>query len=198
MKKVYIIHGWGGSPEEPMLKWLADELKKGGFEVVAPAMPNTDEPKIETWVPFLENVVGIPDENTFFVGHSIGCQAILRFLETLPTETRVGGVVYVAGWLTLKGLDDYDEEDKQAALPWLETPIDLGKVRNVSPKSVAIFTKDDPFVDVGNAKFYEEKLGSKIIILETGGHLNDESNTKQLPSALEAIKEISNCTTPGQ
>ena len=61
----------------------------------------------------------------------------------------------------------------------------------ISPKSVAIFTKDDPFVDIQNAEFYKEKLGSTIIILESGGHLNDESNTKELPQVVEAITKMS-------
>lgn len=139
----------------------------------------------------MREAVGTPDKNTYFIGHSIGCQSIDRYLETLPPGTKIGGVIYVAGWLTLKGLEDYEEEDKEAAKPWLETPIDFEKVRMISPKSVAIFTKDDPFVDPGNAAFYKEKLGSKIIILESGEHLNDESNTKELPQVIEAIEEIS-------
>lgn len=194
MKRVFIIHGWGGHPEEGWFPWAKNELEKRGFEVHVPAMPDAfgkEQPQIKSRVNVIREAVGNPDENTYFIGHSIGCQSIDRYLETLSPETKIGGVVYVAGWLTLKGLEDYEEEDKEAAKPWLETPIDFGKIRKISPKSVAIFTKDDPFVDIGNAEFYKEKLGSKTIILETGGHLNDESNTKELPEVIQAIEEIS-------
>src|SRR3989338_9979702 len=105
MKKVYIIHGWEGSPDEPMLKWLAEEVRKIGFDAVAPAMPEPDEPKIETWVPFLQKLVGMPDTDTFFIGHSIGCQAILRFLETLSEDTRIGGAIFIAGWYDVRNLE---------------------------------------------------------------------------------------------
>lgn len=194
MKKVFIIHGWGGKPEEGWFPWAKRELEQRSFEVHIPPMPDAyekEQPTIQGRVSAIRDAVGQPDENTYFIGHSIGCQSIDRYIETLPLKTRVGGTVYVTGWLTLKGLDDYEEEDRQAALPWIETPIDFEKVKTICPKSIALFTKDDPFVDIGNAEFYKEKLGSRIIILESGGHLNDESNTKELPEVIRAIEKLS-------
>jgi uncharacterized protein len=191
MGRVFIIHGWGGHPDEAWFPSVKRELEERGFEVEIPTMPDVDgNPEIESRVNFLKDFVGVPDEDIHFIGHSIGCQTIARYLETLPAETRVGGAVFVAGWFTLKDLDDYEEEDRQVAMPWIETPIDYEKVRSICPKSVAIFTKDDPFVDIGNARFYEERFGSKIITLESGGHLNDESNTKALPQVIIAMEEI--------
>ena len=65
-------------------------------------MPNTNSPKIEKWVGFLEKNIKSADTDTYFIGHSIGCQTILRYLERLPESTKVGGVVFVAGWFNLK------------------------------------------------------------------------------------------------
>ncbi|MDO8471157.1 MAG: hypothetical protein Q7S49_00910 [bacterium] len=59
MKKVFIVHGWGESPDEPLHQWLASELRKKGFIVEVPAMPEPDEPKIEIWIPFLNQLVGM-------------------------------------------------------------------------------------------------------------------------------------------
>src|SRR3989344_2952524 len=95
-KRVFVIHGWGGGPEEGWFPLLKNELQGHGLEVIVPAMPNTDNPKIEEWVSSLAKMVGQPDENTFFVGHSIGCQAILRYIESI--NKKVGGAVFVAGW----------------------------------------------------------------------------------------------------
>ena len=81
MKTVYILHGWGFDSNMPWIKWLEAELKEKGFEVHAFDMPNTKEPKIEDWVGYLEENIKNIDEKTFFVGHSIGCQTIMRFLE---------------------------------------------------------------------------------------------------------------------
>ena len=79
MKKVYLIHGWGGGPEsEGWFGWLKQECEKKGIKVIAPEMPNTDEPMIEEWVDKLKRIVKINKE-TYFVGGSIGCQEVLRY-----------------------------------------------------------------------------------------------------------------------
>src|SRR3989344_5502047 len=146
MKKVIIVHRWSGGPEDDWRPWLKGELEKLGCQVLAPAMPDTEEPEIGKWVGNLAGVVngaGGPDEETYFVGHSIGCQTILRYLETLPAGKLVGGAIFVAGWFKLENLED--EETAAVAKPWLETPIDLNKVKNILPKSTLFISDNDPF-----------------------------------------------------
>lgn len=70
-KRLFIIHGWEGYPEEGWFPWLKQELEKEGFSVTVPAMPNPKKPNIESWISHLIKVVSKPDENTYFVGHSI-------------------------------------------------------------------------------------------------------------------------------
>ena len=111
MKKIFIVHGWGGRPNEPWLAWLKKELENRGMAVVVPEMPDPENPKIEAWVLHLSQVVGLPDANTCFVGHSIGCQTILRYLQTLNTQ--VGQVVFVAPWFSLKE-DSYESDEERA------------------------------------------------------------------------------------
>ena len=55
MKRVFIIHGWGGYPEEGWFPWLKDTLKKRKFSVEVPAMPDRDFPKIETFIHSAQN-----------------------------------------------------------------------------------------------------------------------------------------------
>ena len=96
MKRVIIIHRWSGGPDDDWRPWLKIELEQRGYEVANPEMPDTDTPVIKKWVDKLREVVGTPDADMYFIGHSIGCQAILRYLETI--DTPVGGAVFVAGW----------------------------------------------------------------------------------------------------
>src|SRR5437773_69691 len=122
MKRVFIIHGWEGFPEEGWFPWLKKELEVQGFEVQVPVMPNTDEPKIGEWIPFLEKLVGTPDEDTYLVGHSIGGQTVLRYLSGLNKNLKIGGAIFVASWIyRLTG--DMSEEEIEIARPWIETPI---------------------------------------------------------------------------
>lgn len=188
-KRAFIIHGWDGYPEEGWFPWLKQELEQKDFSVVVPAMPNAAEPDIEAWVSHLSHIVGSADENTFFVGHSIGCQAILRYLERLPENIKIGGAVFVAGWFTLTNVDS--EKEKEIAKPWLETPIDFEKAKRRTEKFVAIFSDNDPYVPLNNKDMFTDALGAKIIVEHDKSHFSGSTGTTELPSALEAIITIS-------
>jgi predicted alpha/beta hydrolase family esterase len=116
MKRVVIVHGWDGSPNEPMHIWLASTLKDKGYEVIVPAMPAPETPVIENWIAKLKEVAPV-DENTVLVGHSVGCQAVLRYTETFPEGTKVRGIVLVAPWMELDEttIEEEGEEIKEIA-----------------------------------------------------------------------------------
>lgn len=188
-KRVFIIHGWDGYPEEGWFPWLKRELTKRGFAVKVPRMPNAAEPKIQTWISFLRRLVGKPDEHIYFIGHSIGCQAILRYLEKLPPRAKIGGAVFVAGWFTLKNLET--DEEKTVARPWLETPINSKKVKSRTKNLVAIFSDNDYFVPKKDRKSYRRKLGAKIIIQHNKGHFSGNDGIRKAPIVLESLLKIS-------
>ncbi len=190
MKRVFIIHGWDGYPEEGCFPWLKKELENKGFEVYNPAMPKPLSPRIDTWVSFLEKQVGTPDEETFLFGHSIGAQTVLRYLESLKNGQRVGGVVLLAGWTHLSNEAYEDESDAEIAKAWLETPIDWQKVRSRAKKFTAIFSDDDPLVPMSDSKIFKEGLGAAIIVEHQKGHFSGSDGITELPSARDTILEM--------
>ncbi len=184
-KRVFIIHGWGGSPDEHWLPWLKNELTKRGFEVTAPQMPNTDAPVIEEWIRHLSQSVGEVDEHTYFVGHSVGCQAIMRYLETQAGK-KAGGCVFVAGWFKLQNLEN--EEEERIAEPWQRDDIDFPKLKEVTGNFIVLNSTDDDYGAVEeNKKLFEEKLGAKVVIMRNKGHFTESDGITELPEALEAI-----------
>ncbi|HEY4509940.1 MAG TPA: alpha/beta hydrolase, partial [Candidatus Paceibacterota bacterium] len=68
MKRVFLIHGWEGSPESNWFVWMKNELEQKGFDVTAPAMPDSMNPKMDAWVSHLAKIVGDPNEETYFIG----------------------------------------------------------------------------------------------------------------------------------
>jgi len=183
MKKAFVVHGWGGGPETDWLPWLKSELEKRGYEIYVPEMPDTEVPVIEKWVSHLGSVVGTSDADTYFVGHSIGCQTILRYLETI--DTKIGGAIFVSGWFDLENMESKEEET--TAKPWIETPINLDKVKRVLPHSTLIISDNDPYgaFELNKRKF--EELGSKIIIMNKAGHMTGDDGYIQLP---EIVREL--------
>ena len=188
IKRVIIVHGWEGSAGSDWFPWLKEELSKRGFKVVLRSIPDTDAPSIKTWVPFLTQLAKKADSNTYFVGHSVGCQTILRFLEKLDKSAKVGGAVFVAPWLTLKGLKT--KEEKEIAREWLETKIDFVKVRKICHKFTAIFSDDDYYVPLENRRFFSEKLGAKTVTIKKKGHISGADGVRKLPVALKEFLEI--------
>jgi len=188
-QRVIIVHGWDGSPNEPMLKWLKNNLEDS-FEVIVPNMPNPAEPKIKDWVDKLKEVAGNIDENTFFVGHSIGCQAVLRFLQTINQKAK--GIVLIAPWINLdmKTIEEEGEEVKEIAKPWMETSINWKKIKNNIGKAVCIFSDNDCYVPLSDANIFKEKLNAEIIIEHNKGHFDPSSGVRDNPAALDKILEI--------
>lgn len=187
MKKVYLIHGWGGSPNsEGWFGWLIRELGKREIEIVIPEMPNTDEPEINAWVGKIKEVVGEVNEDTYFIGHSVGCQGVLRYLQTLDSETKIGGAILVAPWMHLdeNTIKKEGEEVVEIAKPWMETLIDWEKIQEFTNNFVCIFSDNDPYVPFSNWKLFKEKLNAKIIIKNNEEHFNE---TKKIPEILEHI-----------
>ena len=186
MKRVIIVHQWMAGADGDWRPWLKTELEKLGYDVLVPEMPDVDTPVIEKWVDKLDQVVGLPDENTYFVGHSIGCQTILRYLETINNP--VGGAVFVAGWFNLKNLED--EKTTTIAKPWVETPINLGKVKKALPNVTLIISDNDPFGCFEENKNKFTELGSKIIVLHNAGHITADDGFTELPEVLEELKNF--------
>jgi len=180
-KKVYLIHGWGGSSEEGWFDWLKEEFSKCNIKVYAFDMPNTDNPKIEEWVKYLEENIKDVDENTYFIGHSIGCQTILRYLEKLHKHKRIAGCVFVAPWFDLINLE---ADELKIAHPWINTKIDFGRVLDHCNKFLAIFSNNDPSVHIDEAVKFKDNLSAKIIVKKNEEHFNE---TKKIPEILEFI-----------
>jgi predicted alpha/beta hydrolase family esterase len=188
-KRVFIIHGWGGLTSHGWYPWIKKELDAKGYDAYLPQMPNTDAPNMKKWMSFITKTVGKADEDTYFVGHSIGCQTIVRYLESI--DGKVGGAVFVAGWLPPVMVTGLTDEEKPIAMPWVNTPIDYEKIGKTTKKFTAIFSDNDPYVPLENAKFFREKLGAKIIIEKGKGHYTeDEDNCMELPIALNELLKI--------
>lgn len=184
-KRVFIVHNWSGTPDDGWYPWLQKALQKEGFKVFALSMPDTDKPTIEKWTRSIAEQVGTADKNTFFVGHSIGCQAILRYLEQLPDDAKVGKVVLVAPWLTLTNVNS--KEEKDIARPWLETPIDLEKVKEHTEQFFALFSDNDTYVPTNNRALFEQRLGATTVILQGMGHFTEDDGVRELPTVLDRL-----------
>ncbi len=189
MKRAVIVHCWGGYPEYCWYPWVKEKLEEKGFEVLVPAFPDTDNPKFEAWFSKFKEIVKEPDENLYLIGHSLGCITILRYLESLEENQKIGGVVLVAGFSQDIGFPEIKS--------FLEKPVDYEKVKkSVKNGITAIFSDNDPYVDLKFAEIFKEKLGAKTIIKNNAGHFSGsvegEKTCLKLSEVIENINDMEN------
>lgn len=186
MKKVYLVHGWAGNPNNNWFPNTISSLISDGFDAKALILPDPENPNPITWPKALEEQIQNPDNETYLVGHSIGCQTILRYLEQLSSDIKLGGIVLVAPFFDLNHLET--EEEKALWQKWKDLPLDLEKIKNHVSKIVCIFSDNDQDVDSeSSAKLFKELLDAKIILEHNKGHFADHDGIKELPSVVEAI-----------
>ncbi len=183
MRLAIIIHRWGGNPNADWYPWLKAKLMKRGYTALVPAMPLPDEPAIGVWVSELKAVLQAnPADELLLVGHSVGCQTILRTLAKV--NTRVAKAIFVAGWFELAGLT---EEELAIANPWLREPFDVLLARQRIGSSVAFFSSDDPVVPLSNQEIFQANTGSAIVTLAKYGHFDEDAHITQIPELLRYI-----------
>ena len=178
MKRVFLIHGWEGYPEEGWRPWLKEKLETKGFQVFALAMPDTNHPKMDAWVGHLAQIVETPDGDCYFVGHSLGCITILRYLETLQENQKIGGAVLVAGFTSNLGYEELDN--------FFVKPINWEKIKFHCSKFIAIHSDNDLYVSPHYGDFFKEELNAQIIVEHDKKHFSGEDGIMELQSALDA------------
>ena len=182
MKKIYIIHGWGFDSNSYWIPKLAQQLEDIGFNVITPNMPDTENPTIDKWIGKLQEIVLDPDSETYFIGHSIGCQTILRYLESLDNNLKIGGILLVAPWIKIMGLEP---EEEIIANPWLNNAINFEKVKIRTANIAAIFSETDPYVYKENEDILTKELNAKLY------HIGDKKHITEIEDA-EYIKNVFN------
>lgn len=201
-KTFVIVHGWTGSAEKDWMPWLASQLRLRGYKVIVPNMPLRNIPMPFLWVPYLNRVVGQVTPDTYFVGHSVGCQAIMRMLAR--QDNVAGGAVFVGGWFvpkdflgTLKVRSALNKfflrfiAIPRAIIAWWESPFDYAKLRKNLPRSTVMLSTRDRFVDADlNASLFRERVGSSIVMVENAGHFTKADGFAEFELLLEQVLKM--------
>jgi uncharacterized protein len=181
MKNAIIVHGWGGAPEKAWFPWLKREFEKRLYQVEIPKMPNPNLIKMEEWLGVLkQKQIG---NQTYLVGHSLGCQTILRYLEKSSSE--VDTVILVAPWL---GIQKLSEEEMRLARPWVANKIDIEAAKTKAKRFILVTSTNDPYPIPLEIDILEKVLNAQRINLGAKGHINEESNVLFIREILPYIE----------
>ncbi|RKG86084.1 RBBP9/YdeN family alpha/beta hydrolase [Corallococcus terminator] len=183
-RSLVMVPRWAGSPDTDFYPWLTAKVRTAPAlfdDVRALAMPTPSAPTVDGWVSTVASAVGpVPAPSTVFLGHSVGCQALMRYLVTLPPGHTVEGALFVAGWFEI-------DTPWDTLRPWLDTPLDFDRVRAALRRCVVLLSDSDPYTSDWrrNTRLFEERLGAEVRLIPGGRHFNNP----QEPAVLEVLQE---------
>jgi len=205
---VWIVHAFGGSPVKFWYQWLAAQLEKEDNTVVEVLrMTNPHVPTISNWCRDLDEAVaakstengsraGLEEggRDLYLVGHSVGCQAIVRWLAEPQTPDllalaglRLRGVFCVAAWFSV--VDPWETID-----PWCSTPIECDAAqrfleRTGSPLHVILSDNDKYTPDYEtNGAAWRGRLRATVTIIPSRAHFGSKTQPDVLAVINSTIK----------
>lgn len=180
MKKVFIVHGFEGSPNGGWRPWLMAELEKLDIYACALSMPDPAHPSPDEWVAEIaRHVERNRGDEIYLVGHSLGVPAILRYLESMPETLSVSGAVLVSGPCI--------KTEHEVLAPFFDPPFDLTAIKSRVQKFAIIHGDNDPVVPLDQAQTLSKELRAPLTIVPNGCHLNGSAGWYALPQCLEAL-----------
>jgi uncharacterized protein len=171
-KRLFVAHGWADDPDQGWIAWLVKQAAARGIEAVAVKFPEPQKPSITQWTQLLREAVGVPDEQTVLVGHSLGCYLVLNYLS--QEKGQVGGIVLVAG-----GLPKHRPE--------LLAGLDMAAVKAKAMRRICIYSDDDRVVPLEASVELAEAIEAERVLDAGKRHFAGLRGVIELPSVLAAV-----------
>jgi predicted alpha/beta hydrolase family esterase len=191
MKKIFIVHGFGGIPNGGWIPWLMTELAKRDIYACALPMPDSKKPVVSKWIEEIKHAVdNALDDEIYLVGHSLGSTAVLKYLESVFGNKKVSGVILASGLVS--PLDPENTTSVYRAIDSFVVPsVDFEKIKDKAEKFAVFHSIDDPAVPFSHAEKISNALNCKLVKLEKGGHffILSKPICYEIPELLDLVLE---------
>lgn len=185
--QIFLVPRWSGTPRSDWYDWFEQEINtRYGTNIVALDMPQWNAPDVEKATEFLTSQLPMLSESTFLIGHSVGCLAVLNFLDKTFMDNpalKIGGIMMVAGWFEV-------DEAWDTALPWLNNehlsyPL---LQKNIDQKLVIISDNDRFTSDYElNSELWKTRLGAEVRLCSGRAHFNGKIEPDVLLGFVEML-----------
>lgn len=183
MRTVFIFHGTGGNPEGNWFPWLKEALEKKELHVIVPKFPTPEGQSLASWIEVLNKYKEYINEETIFVGHSLGGMFLLKVLEQL--EKPVYAAFFVAAPVGVRPIKYYDSD-----YAFTQFQFDWDAITTKAEHFFVYHSDNDPYVSLGNGEALAKKLGVKLTFIPNAGHINAESGWTTFDKLLQDIQQI--------
>ncbi len=171
MENYFIIHGSFSSPYSNWIGWLHDFIEDDGKQVYVPNFPiGVGFQNYENWSKLLKYYLelGLINENTTIIGHSIAPVFISKFLA--QNKIKVKKLIFVCGFNNYLGInEEYDAVNKSMYFDNLE------EVKQYANEIICFYSDNDPYVKYEVEKDFADKIATEQVFIPKAGHINSES-----------------------
>lgn len=180
LTRAIIIHGYGADPASHWFPWLAGELEAAGIATTVPELPDPLDPDDATWRERATAAIGVPDEHTAVIGHSLGCLTALRAFAAAGPAARLGALVLVSGFLDrLPGFAALDA--------FIGDGADVTGMSERIGRVTLIRSDDDAIVPAALTDALARRLGVEPVVVAGAGHFLGPDGHLTLPAARDAL-----------
>jgi len=175
MKKVLILHGWGGSDEPHWQWWLQKQLQENNYEVSFPHLPNKDLPLFKVWMDALEK------EFDRFQPDIVVCHSLANIL-----------------WFHFVQSNDIKTLDKLMLVAPVEQNCDIEELKTFFPypipkdlkakEIIMVGSTNDPYMNTEEIMDLQVELNIGLKILDDAGHINAQSGYGELSCVIDWIE----------
>ena len=177
MKFAVIVHGKGGSPDTSWLPWIKSALEARGYVCLALTFPNEPNSKLADWFTVFDTLK-VDYTQTIFIAHARGAMATLRWIERLPSESKIHQIITVS--CNYDFIPDHQDGDELYTVP-----LDYEDLLHKCAKIVVIHSADDPFVPIEAGEQLARNLHAKFVRFEDAGHFG--ADKLEAPEILNQI-----------
>jgi len=183
MKNYLIVHGSFGNPFINWFNWFHNDISKNENQVIIPQFPvGLDYQNYNNWKKLLDyyKSTGLIDENTIFIGHSIGSIFIVKYL--IENKLKSHKIILISGFnnYTVDG-GDYDKVNSSFFLE------NISGIKELASEIICIYGDNDPYVKQEALKEFANEIATKQVVIPDGGHLNSEFGYDSFNEILDYI-----------
>ena len=176
-----IVPGYKGSGETHWQTWIENHI--AGAQRIN---QNWDEPILARWADNIRLAIDHCPQSVWLVAHSFGCLASVA--AAVDRADKISGLMLVAPAdperFTPSGVRPIDDRNSTESIRGL-----LPTKRLKFP-SIIIASTNDPWMQLAKAKLWGECWGSKVLALDSVGHINTASGFGPWPLGLKLLREF--------
>lgn len=185
MKRVIILHSYGGGTRESFGPYILEESKKRNLDCYFPQFPTREDATFENWTKVMDTYLkeGLLDKETIVIAHSMGTHFFVKYVGL--RDCKVGTYISVAGMANLNSNIEYLNEAVKKFNPEVE---DYMKTIENTKDIYSIYSDNDHLSPQEELIAYANMLNATHIMVPGAGHFTGKrDNVKKIEQIFEII-----------